>query len=148
MTGSVRLSRRPLSMASAARALAGPDLGGVVIFAGRVRRDRRGPGRVRAIDYEVHPGPALEVMHRLDRDARRRYGAEEVVLWHRVGRVPAGEIAVIVGVAAGHRAPAFAAARYLIDVLKRTVPIWKTERARSGRRPRARRRPPTGRSSG
>ena len=148
MTASVRLSRRPLSLAAAARELTGPELGGVVLFAGRVRGERRGGARVSAIDYEVHAAPARAVMLRLARTARQRYGVERTVLWHRVGRVPAGEVAVIVGVAAGHRAPAFAGARYLIDVLKRTVPIWKTERARSGRRPPRHRGPRTGRSTG
>ncbi len=138
MTGSLRLTRRPLSFAAAARELLGPDLGGVVVFAGRVRGEPAGGGRVVALDYEVHIGPALDVMRRLDREARRRYGAVRTVLWHRIGRVPTGEISVIAGAAAGHRAPAFAAARFLIDALKRTVPIWKTERARPGRRPRRR----------
>jgi len=148
MSGSIRLSRRALSFPAAARALAGAELGGVVLFAGRVRGERSGPGRVVALDYEVHEPPALRALRELDRSARHRFGVARTVLWHRVGRVRAGEIAVIVGAAAGHRAPAFAAARFLIDELKRTVPIWKTERARSARRPRRRRRPRGARSSG
>ncbi len=146
MSGSLRLTRRPLSFSAAGRALLGPDLGGVVLFAGRVRAERSGSGRVSTLEYEVHLGPALAVMHRLDREARARYGVERTVLWHRVGRVPAGEISVIAGAAAGHRAPAFAAARFLIDELKRTVPIWKTERARPARRPRRPPRPAAARS--
>ncbi len=129
MNGSLRLSPRALSWAAAARALSGPDLGGVALFAGRVRAERGAAGRVVALDYEVHAAPAIRVMREIDREARRRFGVERTVLWHRVGRVRAGEIAVIVGAAAGHRAPAFAAARFLIDELKKTVPIWKTERA-------------------
>jgi molybdopterin synthase catalytic subunit len=145
---SLRLTRRPLSLAAAARELEGPGLGGVVLFAGRVRGDGAGRTRVVALDYEVHEGPALRVLQELDRSARRNYRIERTVLWHRVGRVKMGEVSVIVGAAAPHRAPAFEAARYLIDRLKQTVPIWKTERARSGR---PRRRPPAprgGRSSG
>ena len=142
MTGSLRLASRALSWASAARELSGPDLGGVALFAGRVRAERGPAGQVVALDYEVHRAPALRVMREIDREARRRFGVERTVLWHRVGRVRAGEIAVIVGAAAGHRAPAFAAARFLIDELKKTVPIWKTERAgrrsKRGRRRRAR----------
>ncbi len=135
---SLRLTRRPLSLAAAARELEGPGLGGVVLFAGRVRAEGSGHSRVVALDYEAHEGPALRILRELDRSARRRFVVERTVLWHRVGRVPAGEVSVIVGASGGHRAPAFAAARYLIDRLKQTVPIWKTERARSGR-PRPRR---------
>jgi molybdopterin synthase catalytic subunit len=145
---SLRLTRRTLSLGAASRELAGPGLGGVVLFAGRVRGERNRRRRVVALDYEVHVPPALRVLRELDRAARKRYGVERTVLWHRVGRVPAGEISVIVGAAAGHRAPAFAAARFLIDRLKKTVPIWKTERARSGRRPRRRPHPRAARSSG
>ena len=144
---SLRLTRARLLVAAAARELEGPGLGGVVLFAGRVRGERSGHARVVALDYEVHEGPALRVLEELDRTARRRFDVERTVLWHRVGRVTAGEISVIVGAAGAHRAPAFAAARFLIDRLKRTVPIWKTERARSGRRPPSRPGPPVGRSS-
>ena len=145
---SLRLTRRPLSFAAAARELEGPGLGGVVLFAGRVRSEGFGHSRVAALDYEVHVGPALGVLKELDRSTRRRFEIERTVLWHRIGRVKAGEVSVIVGAAAAHRAPAFAAARYLIDRLKRTVPIWKTERARSGRPRRRRPGPRAGRSSG
>jgi molybdopterin synthase catalytic subunit len=133
---SVRLTRRPLSMAAAMRVLEGPGLGGVAVFAGRVRPDRVGRGRVVALEYEAHRILALRALTALERTARRRFGAERVVLWHRLGDVPVDEISVIVGAATGHRAAAFAAARYLIERLKAEVPIWKTERARPARRRR------------
>lgn len=145
---SIRLTRRPLSPAAAFRELETPGLGGVVLFTGRVRGDRSGGSRVVALDYEVHEGPALQVMRDLDKAARREFGVERTVLWHRVGRVKAGDTSVIVGAAAGHRAPAFAAARYLIDCLKETVPIWKTDRARFVRPRRRRPRRRAGRSRG
>ena len=119
-----------------------------MLFAGRVRGERSRGTEVVALDYEVHEAPALRILRELDREARRQFGVVRTVLWHRVGRVRAGEISVIVGAAAGHRAPAFAAARFLIDRLKKTVPIWKAERARSARRPPRRPRPRGGRSSG
>ena len=137
----MRIGRRPLSLGAAARELSGPELGGVALFAGRVRAERAGRGRVVALDYEVDLAPALRSLRALEREARRRFGAVRTVAWHRVGRVRAGEISVIVGAACGHRAPAFAAARFLIDRLKVSVPIWKTVRARPERRPRARPRP-------
>lgn len=148
MMGALRLTRRPLSLAAAARELDAPGLGGVVLFAGRVRGERRRGTRVIALDYETHGEPAVRVLRELDRTARQRFGVARTVLWHRIGPVNAGEISVIVGAAAAHRAPAFAAARFLIDRLKQSVPIWKTERARSARRRRPPPRPPAARSSG
>jgi molybdopterin synthase catalytic subunit len=145
---SIRFSRRRLSIDTAARELEAPGMGGVVLFAGRVRPDRSGGTRVGALDYEVDTVPALRMLAELDRAVRRAFPVGRTVLWHRVGRVPAGEVSVIVGVACAHRAPAFAAARFLIDRLKRTVPIWKTERGRPARRPRRRPPPPAGRSTG
>jgi len=148
LTLSVRLTRGRLSVPAAMRELAGDKLGGVVVFAGRVRPDRRGRGRVVALEYEAHRALALAALSRLDRRARRRFGAERVVLWHRLGRVPVGEASVIVGVATGHRAPAFAASRFLIEQLKATVPIWKLERAPPARPRRSRPGGRAGRSTG
>ena len=137
---SIRLSPRRLSCAAACAELEGPGLGGMVVFAGRVRPDRSRVGRIAALDYDVHLAPAARALRDLARLAERRYGARRIVLWHRVGRVTTGEISVIVGAACPHRAEAFAAARFLIDELKATVPIWKAERGRPARRPR---RPPS-----
>lgn len=101
-----------------------------------------------ALDYEVHEGPALAAMARLDRLGRSRFGVQRTVVWHRIGRVPANETAVIVGAAAGHRDPAFRAARFLIDRLKATVPLWKVERGPPARRRPRRPRRRVARSSG
>lgn len=148
MTESLRLTRRPLSVSAAFRALEGSGLGGVVLFVGRVRPDRSRAGRVVALDYEVHRSLALSALSRLARHAQQSFGAERVVLWHRLGTVPVDEVSVIVGVAAGHRGPAFAATRFLIERLKQEVPIWKAVRARPARRRRSRRGGPGGRSAG
>ncbi|MGI0070891.1 MAG: molybdenum cofactor biosynthesis protein MoaE [Thermoplasmata archaeon] len=144
---SLRLTARPLSISAAFRELERPGLGGVVLFAGRVRPDRSGSTRVVALDYEVHEGPARQVLAEIDRSAKRRFGVTRTVLWHRVGRVAAGEVSVIVGASAAHRSSAFLGARYLIDRLKETVPIWKSDRAPFARRPRRTRRPRAGRTS-
>lgn len=145
---SVRLSGRPLSTVAAFRELGDPTLGGVVVFVGRVRADPTPAGNVSALVYEAHRGPALDALRELEAEAQRRFGAGRTVAWHRIGRVRVGEVAVIVGAACGHRREAFAATRFLIDQLKRTVPVWKETRARSGRRPRPRRSLRPERSSG
>ena len=142
---SVRLTRNRLSVSAALRELGGDELGGVVVFAGRVRPDRTPGGRVSVLDYEAHRPLALAALAELERTARRRFGLGRVVLWHRLGPVPVGAPSVVVGAAAGHRAAAFAGARYLIEQLKAKVPIWKAERARPARRRRPRPGGPAGR---
>lgn len=144
----VRIQRAPLSLAAAYRAIAKPGLGGVVVFAGRVRPDATQHGRVVALDYEAHERMALPALQRLEVEARRRVPGAQVVLWHRVGRLGVGVPSVIVGAATPHRADAFRLARALIDRLKAEVPIWKTERVRPGRPRRKRPDRPLGRSAG
>jgi molybdopterin synthase catalytic subunit len=144
----VRLVRGRLGAAAAFRALERPGVGGIVVFSGRVRPDPDRRGRVVALDYEVDEHPAVDRLRAIEREARRRFALTDALLWHRVGRVPVGETAVVVGAASGHRAEAFAGARFLIDEVKATVPLWKQVRARSGRRPRSPRARPARRRAG
>ena len=148
MTTGVRLSRRALSISAAEARLRSRAGGGIVVFAGRVRADRRGSSRVAALRYEVDRGPAVARLTEIERTARRRFEATELVLWHRLGRVRAGEVAVVVGACCAHRAEAFDAARYLIEELKATVPIWKEELGRPARRRRPHPGRPGARSAG
>ena len=138
---SLRLTPRPLRAEEALRELDSPLAGGVIVFLGRVRPDRSSAGRVAALFYESHRALALRSFRTLARAAESRYELRRIVLWHRLGIVEAGEISVIVGVAAPHRAEAFAAARFLIDRVKSETPIWKTDRVLLERQPRKRRDP-------
>jgi molybdopterin synthase catalytic subunit len=130
-----QLSRQRLDVARAYRELADVRSGGVVVFVGRVRPDRSGRSVVRALWYEADERMARPQLRSLVGEAKRLHGARKVVLWHRLGAIPVGGVSVIVGAAAGHRAEAFRAARFLIEGVKRTVPIWKTDRTATERRP-------------
>jgi molybdopterin synthase catalytic subunit len=130
---SVRLSTRPLSAARALKELSAAGLGGIVLFVGRVRPDRTRHGTVRALEYESHRAMALRTLRAWEVEARRRYGAARVVLWHRIGIVRAGEPSVIVGTASAHRQSAFEAASMLIERVKTDAPLWKSERVRPAR---------------
>ncbi|MFI5419240.1 MAG: molybdenum cofactor biosynthesis protein MoaE [Candidatus Lutacidiplasmatales archaeon] len=143
----VRFTRRPLSVRSAYDAVSESHLGAVALFVGRVRPDPFGRGRVSGLLYEAHVPLASRALSELEREAKRRFGVERVEVWHRLGLVPVGEASVVISVGAGHRAPAFAACRFLIEQLKRKAPIWKTERARPVRRPPPRRGPAHARSA-
>ncbi len=105
-----------------------PRAGAVVTFVGIVRDHAEGRDGVHAMTYEAYDEPALRVMHEIVDDARRRWpDLERVAVLHRVGRLELSEPSVAVAVSAPHRDHAFEAARYCIDTLKETAPIWKQE---------------------
>jgi len=102
--------------------------GGQVSFVGMTRAESDDQhGQLIRLDYEAYTNMARDVMQRLAWEARERWALRNVVLVHRVGPVSLGEIAVYIGVAAGHRAECFDACRWLIDALKRDAPIWKKD---------------------
>lgn len=103
----------------------GPD-GAVCVFDGIVRDNSRGRKTLH-LDYEAYREMALEQMRGLATEAVERFGVRDVALLHRLGRLVIGETSVLVVVVSAHRAAAFDACRWLIDTLKKTVPIWKKE---------------------
>ena len=104
---------------------AGAD-GAVCVFDGIVRDNTRGR-RTLHLDYEAYEEMALEQMRGLAAEAVTKFGVRDVALVHRLGRLVVGETSVLVVVASAHRGAAFDACEWLIDTLKRTVPIWKKE---------------------
>jgi molybdopterin synthase catalytic subunit len=109
----------------AAEIKAGPD-GAVCVFDGIVRDNTRGRKTLH-LDYEAYREMALEQMRGLAAEAVTKFGVRDVALVHRLGRLHVGETSVLVVVASAHRGAAFDACRWLIDTLKKTVPIWKKE---------------------
>jgi molybdopterin synthase catalytic subunit len=109
---------------------AGPD-GAVCVFDGIVRDNTRGRKTLH-LDYEAYREMALEQMRALAGDAVVKFGVRDVALVHRLGRLLVGETSVLVVVASAHRGAAFDACRWLIDTLKKTVPIWKKEQFADG----------------
>src|SRR5207248_4213745 len=104
---------------------AGSD-GAVLVFDGIVRDNTRGRETL-YLDYEAYREMALEQMRALAAEAVVKFGVRDVALVHRLGRLGVGETSVLVVVASAHRGAAFDACRWLIDTLKKTVPIWKKE---------------------
>jgi molybdopterin synthase catalytic subunit len=104
---------------------AGPD-GAVCVFDGIVRDNSRGR-KTLYLDYEAYREMALEQMRGLAAEAVTKFGVRDVTLVHRLGRLQVGETSVLVVVASAHRGAAFEVCRWLIDTLKKTVPIWKKE---------------------
>jgi len=103
-----------------------PEDGAAVLFEGVVRNHTRGR-RTLYLDYEAYEEMALKQMEALASQALSQWAVRDVAIVHRLGRLQVGEISVAIVVASAHRAAAFEACRWLIDTLKRTVPIWKKE---------------------
>jgi molybdopterin synthase catalytic subunit len=100
--------------------------GAAVVFEGVVRNQTRGR-RTLYLDYEAYEEMALGQMEGMAAQALKQFQVREVAIVHRLGRLKIGETSVLIVVASAHRAAAFEACRWLIDTLKRTVPIWKKE---------------------
>ncbi len=126
MAASFAFSTEPVDPAAQTRRVADPACGGFASFEGWVREENEGQ-RVLRLDYEAYVELAVREGERIVAEAQRRFGVRQVRCVHRVGELALGELAVWVGVAAPHRAEAFAACRYVIDEVKHRVPIWKKE---------------------
>ncbi len=103
-----------------------PEDGAIVIFDGVVRNHSRGR-RTRYLEYEAYEPMALRLMEELAAQARTKFAIRNVLLVHRLGHLEVGESSVLIAVFSAHRAPAFEACRWIIDTLKKTVPIYKKE---------------------
>lgn len=119
----LEISDQPLDVSRVYSALHDDAAGGVAVFVGTVR-DEDADRPVTRLDYSAHP-TATQVMHTLADEVAEMPGVVAVAATHRVGTLAVGDIAVVVGVACGHRGDAFEACHRLIDELKARVPIWK-----------------------
>ena len=115
-----------IDTAALVRGIRHPEDGAVAVFEGIVRNHSRGR-RTLYLDYEAYEGMALKQMEELAARALSEFRIRDVAIVHRVGRLEIGETSVLIVVASAHRGDAFDACRWLIDTLKRTVPIWKKE---------------------
>jgi molybdopterin synthase catalytic subunit len=124
----VVLTDRVLPIDEASRWVTIPSCGAVVVFSGTVRDHAEGRPGVSALSYEAYAGEVEPRLGRIARECHQRWpGTGRVALWHRTGDLRVGDVSVVVAVSSAHRGPAFEAARWAIDTLKETVPIWKRE---------------------
>ena len=122
------LTDEPLDVTTAHDWAVRPDCGAVVVFTGTVRDHAEGRHDVVALTYEAYDEQVVPRLGAIADEVVRRWpSAGRIVAHHRIGRLALGEVSVLVAVSAAHRPEAFEAARYAIDALKATVPIWKRE---------------------
>jgi molybdopterin synthase catalytic subunit len=124
----VGLSAEPIPVGRAVAWAERPHCGAVVLFTGTVRDHAEGRPGVSALEYEAYSEEVLPRLSTIVAEARRRWAdLGRVAVVHRVGSLSVGETSVLIAVSAPHRAEAFEAARFCIDTVKTTVPIWKRE---------------------
>lgn len=127
----VELSTAVIPSAQTLEEIKAASDGAVCVFDGIVRNNTRGRQTL-FLDYEAYEEMALDQMRSLAAEALMKFSIRDVTLLHRLGRLEVGETSVLVVVASAHRAAAFDACRWLIDTLKKTVPIWKKEHFADG----------------
>jgi molybdopterin synthase catalytic subunit len=129
--GTCSLSDGPIDVGAVVARVSGPGMGGIVTFIGAVRNRARGRD-IRHLEYESYPEMAEREMQRIADAAAERWPGTRVAIAHRAGHLEIGDLAVVIAVAAPHRAEAFEACRYALDTLKEPAPIWKKEAATAG----------------
>lgn len=126
------ITAEPLDANAFSLSLAAPGHGAVTVFFGVVRDENLGRSVV-AVSYDAHPALARRVLVAIAEEAAARAGASvHVHAIHRTGRLVVGEASVAIGVSTPHRAEAFDAARYVIEEIKKRLPVWKKEHYADG----------------
>jgi molybdopterin synthase catalytic subunit len=127
----VQLTHNPIDAAAAVAHVQTSAAGAVVLFLGTTREFTEGRQTVR-LSYESYPKMAERKLAELEAAACERWPIAKCVLIHRLGVVELGEASVLVAVSTPHRKEAFAAAQWLMDQIKKEVPIWKQEQWADG----------------
>jgi len=121
-----RLVTRQIDITELTSEVAGDDRGAISIFLGTVRNSNEGRA-VNGIDYSSYDAMAVAEMNRIVAEAGDRFTGVEIALEHRTGTLKVGDVSVAIACAHAHRSPALDATRYVIEELKKRVPIWKRE---------------------
>ncbi len=125
------ITRRPIDPTKVLESVMEDSAGGIVLFIGTIRKTNRGRAVI-AVDYEAYKQMAELRIDDLAKEVRKKWAVKALTFVHRVGTLKVGEVSVAVAVSAAHRAEAFEAARFAIDRIKRSLPIWKHELQKGG----------------
>jgi molybdopterin synthase catalytic subunit len=120
------VTNQPIDLDELVRFVTDPEAGAVATFIGTTRNNNEGR-QVIALDYEGYPEMAEKELRRIGADAKIKWPICRMAIAHRLGPVQIGEASVIIAVSSAHRDAAFAACRFAIEEIKKTVPIWKKE---------------------
>lgn len=122
----IRVTGDVLDTAEAVAAVATPAAGAINVFLGVVRDSNLGRS-VQYLEYDAYPAMAEKVMRQLAEEARERFGLLDCAVLHRTGRLEIGEASLLIVVSSAHRAASFEGGEWLVDEIKKKVPVWKKE---------------------
>lgn len=122
----MRITQEPIRLNDFFSEGADPSCGAIASFVGLVRNHDHGR-RVLKLHYECYRSMAEKMLEWIVVEAKERWPVHEVLVRHRIGTLEIGEVAVAIAVSSAHRAEAFQACRFVIEEIKRRVPIWKKE---------------------
>ena len=125
------LTRTPLSIDQLVAQVSSPACGGTCVFLGTVRNGPEENG-VKAIEYSAYEEMVEAEFGRLVAEAATRWPSARIAVQHRLGAIPVGEASIGIAAAAPHRAAAFEACRFVIEEVKRRIPVWKKELRQDG----------------
>jgi len=125
----VRIQKEDVDIAALIAAAKTRKAGAVVVFDGIVRDDD-----ITGMELEAYEDVAVAGLEKIAADATRMHGLLHVDIIHRIGRLQVGENIVVIVVSAGHREEAYDGSRYIIDEIKKSVPLWKKELTKDGGR--------------
>jgi len=143
MTPLASLVRAPIDPTAMIRIVANPGNGAVLLFLGAVRQVNDGRD-VTGIDYAAYERMAQRELDAIVAEASEKFGSRDVAVQHRLGELGVEDVSVAIAVGHAHRDEAYALSRFVIEELKRRVPIWKREHYLDGTREWV---DPTGRAS-
>ena len=121
-----RVINQAIDLQELVRFVTDPEAGAIATFIGTTRNHNDGR-KVIALDYDGYPEMAEKEFARIGAAARKQWRICRMAIVHRLGPVQITEASVMIAVSSGHREAAFAACRFAIEEIKKTVPIWKKE---------------------
>jgi molybdopterin synthase catalytic subunit len=121
-----RVQNFPIDLNELVRYVTDAEAGAIATFIGTTRNNNEGRNVI-ALDYEAYPEMAEKELARIGAEAAGKWQIRRMAIVHRLGPVQIGEASVIIAVSSAHREAAFAASRFAIEEIKKTVPIWKKE---------------------
>lgn len=122
----IELDENPLDINKAIDHVSDRSVGGIDVFIGTVRDTTKGK-KVIALEFEAYEKMAISEFEKIVAQANEQWPLYKIAILHAIGKKEIGDVAVVIAVSSAHRDAAFIACRYIIDTLKKTVPIWKKE---------------------
>ncbi|BAL80475.1 molybdenum cofactor biosynthesis protein MoaE [Caldisericum exile] len=120
----VKLTKDKINEFELTELLRNDEAGSIVVFLGEPRKGSL-DGNVSSIEYTAYEEMAVQELKKIEEEAKKREGILNVIIVHRLGDIPLKETSLFVGVSSRHREEGFETAKWIIEEVKKVVPIWK-----------------------